>query len=276
MGRAQVLALVVLAILAGCPAGTTTDGTVTPAPVPTSTESTTQSSCSVPAPEPTSADPSTPVPAGSIPVDDGGEVNATALVERHDRTLRNHSYHLYGPGLLVEADPAGPALRVRVHSPSATVRTYVVEGTRYTYRDGPGGQEEYAVHTDGTDGLQAALGSTVSLTGREWLAGALAVGPHRPADGTASGWRLLRAAVNGSVDAGTEESGGQATGISSTVVVDHRGIIRSVHQNYRDVGDDGDVRTRALSFTVTGVGHTTVDRPAWVCIADRNGRFPDP
>lgn len=277
MGRVHVVALVVLAILAGCPAGTTTDGTVTPAPVPTPTQSTPQSSCSIPAP----ADAATtggeaPTDAAVIPVDDDGSVNATALLERHHRTLRNRSYRLSAPGLLVQRDPAGPTVRVSAYSPRATVRTYVVEGTRYTYRDGPDGQEAYGRQADGIDGLRAELGSTSSLTGREWLAGALAVGPHRAVEGNVSGWSLLRAEVDGTVEAGPEAAPDQpTTGISSTVIVDRRGIVRSAHQRYRKVGEDGDVQTRDVSFAVDGVGRTSVDRPAWVCRADRDGRFPD-
>lgn len=303
MRRAHALALAVAVVLAGCPAASTDDGTVTPAPVPSpgSQEASTPEPlpCDVPTAEPPDETPTT-VPL-LLPVEtpiENGTVNATALVERHDRTLRDHRYQLTAPGLLVQVDPGAPALRVRANSSLTAVRHYVVDGTRYTYAYREGGQQRYEVHNHSAEAFERGFGSVYSLTGSDWLAEALSVAPHRVETRRADGWVVIRADASTMEDGTTLPSGENGTeatdtstdaadptprvaartvrSLNSTVLVDRRGIVRSVQQRFEVREDSGANRTVVRSFSVTDVGTATVERPRWVCIAEQNGHVSVP
>lgn len=278
MRRVRVLALVALALLAGCPAGTSTGGTVTPAPVATPPATATPAPCAIPEPTASGATPQLPPPPrnASVPVENG-TVNASALIDRHDRVLRRFSYRLRAPGLAVALDPRAGAVRVRARSNVLLTRHYIVNGTEYTFRDGPGGQEPYQVHSEAIEGIPAQYGSYFSLTGRNWLSAALAVGQHRPIDREAAGRTILAAEVTDRVAPGVapEDSETPVRTIESTVAVDRRGIVRSVEQHVQVSDDGGDGLSFNRSLTVSDVGSTTVQRPSWVCDSARLGLFED-
>jgi hypothetical protein len=278
MRRAHVVALAAALVLAGCPGATTTEDTVTPAPVPAAPTAAGTPPCAIPTPSSTggTATPTTADPV-SIPVEDR-VVNVTELLTLHDRELRRHSYELSRPGLSVRADPEGPTLEVHAQSAILTARHYVVEGTSYTLVDGPGGQEPYQVHEYDADRLSRDFGAFYSLTGSDWLADALAIAPHRVYGRYPNGGFELRATPDGpvAVDDGSTGDTRSIRSIQSTVTVDRRGIIRGVEQEYEIVADGELVRTVDHSFSVINVGKTVVQRPEWVCIADRNGLFASP
>lgn len=277
MRRVHAVALAAVVALAGCPATTSPTGTVTPAPVPESATPAGTVPCDVPRPSSSSAT-ATPTRADPVPIPVQDRiVNTSALIDRHDRVLRNSSYRLSGPDLAVQADPEAPAFRVRAQSPLLTVRHYVVDGTRYTFYDGPGGQRPYQVHEYDVSGIPANFGSFYSMTGSSWLAQALSIAPHRFSGRYPHGGVVLRAEGNVSADSdGTPGNDVQSIeSLESTVTVDRRGIVRAVEQHY-EVHEDGNVvRIVNHSFAVRDVGKTTVSRPQWVCDADRHGFFED-
>lgn len=315
MRRAHALALAVAVVLAGCPAASSDGGTVTPAPVPSpgAQDASTPEPlpCDVPRAESPDETPTTvPLSMSVETPTENGTVNATALIDRHDRTLREHRYQLRAPGLFVQSDPAAPALRVRANTSLTAVRHYVVDGVRYTYSYREGGQQRYEVHGFSADAFERGFGSVYSLTGSDRLTEALSVAPHRVETRRADGWVVMRAddavaadettavppngtAVTGEPD-GTEvtgESNGTATrtdeptprvtartvrSLNSTVLVDRRGIVRSVEQRFEVQEDGGANRTVVRSFAVTEVGSAHVERPRWVCIAERNGHVSVP
>lgn len=280
MRRVHALALAACVVLAGCPATTGDGGTVTPAPVatppsptpsPSSTPSPAPVTCAVPAPDstPTTPTPTPPESPVAIPTENG-TVDATALVERHDRTLRNTSYNLSSPELSVQADPGAGALRVHVRKSLTASRQYVVDGWRYTYNYRQGGINRYRVTEHDDESFRRGFGSVFSTTGSHWLSDALAVGEHRVAERRDDGWAVLRAeAPTATDDDRTVRS------LDSTVLVDDRGIVRSVEQHYV-VENENATRTVNQSFAVTGVGTATVERPEWVCIAERAGHLEVP
>lgn len=310
MGRVHLLALAVVVVLAGCPGGSGDHGTVTPAPVatpPTQSPSSTPVPCDVPtvAP-PADGDPSAPQTngGGRVPPADGGTpstptggdtptpqtptvavpvqngtVNATALVDRHDRVLHNYSYELRGPDYLLQVDPAASALRARVRKPLSSVRHYVVDGTRYTYSFRQGGQARYQVHSYDADRFRGGFGSVYSLTGSRRVHEALSLWPHRVEERRPDGWVVLTAADPPSGDDVIDRQAGDGRvvhSLNSTVLVDRRGIVRSVEQEYTLVTENDTRRTFQRSLNVTDVGTATVERPRWVCVAERNGHLSVP
>jgi hypothetical protein len=64
--------------------------------------------------------------------------------------------------------------------------------------------------------------------------------------------------------------------LNSAVVVDRRGIIRSAEQRYQVRREEESTRWVNRSFAVTNLGTATVDRPEWMCVAERNGHLSVP
>lgn len=290
MRRAHLLGLLAALLVAGCPGSTGDVGTVTPAPVPSqpppATDAPASRSCDVgtPAPLAGSQSPRWPATPAAIPVENG-LVDASALLERHDRALAGRSYRLTAPGHSILAAPNGSAYAVDSETPVWRVDHYVVDDRRFSYVRRVGGPRRYSVSPYVGGYLHSASGDRLSLTGRAWLAEALGVSPHRVATRRPDGWTVLTGvAGNGTGDGTGNESVGDdvddrgvegegdtedrraVRALNSTVQVDPNGVVRSVDQRLV-VEDDGVYRMVTRQFTITDVGTTTVQRPRWVCEA---------
>jgi hypothetical protein len=268
------LALIVAVLLAGCPGATSDVGTVTPAPVPTppttesgpSAESSVQT-CGAPTPDPLDGDgpPRSPAVPAAIPTENA-TVNASALLARHEDRLAGLSYRLDTPGYSVAAAPNGSAYRVGAGTSVTPVRHYVVGDRRYTFTRRLGGRNIYELHHQDGLAFRDAFGDTVSLTGRLWLAEAMAVAPHRVSTRRSDGWAVLRADVGNHTESGNRT----VSVLNSTVLVDRRGVVRSVDQRLIVAGN-GTNRMIVQHFAVTDLGNTSVRPPSWLCDAVRDG-----
>lgn len=271
--RLAVLAVLfsLAVVLAGCPTDADAQRTLTPAEVPAvPTEPPTPTplpdrsvECDVPSPPPASD-----VPAdqrsgtASIPVEDG-LVNASAMVERHERVLANYRYRLAASDRSIYVTENRSAFLATVRIGVATISHYAIEGTRYTYYFEDGGRARYGVAEHVPSPSTRVFGESISLTGGPTIERVLAAYPHRVETVRDDGWRVLRATVDDLEDG--DVAG--ITALNSTVLVDRRGIVRRVETRVATGSTAGDPSTENVSLWIRQVGEAEFTRPDWVCTA---------
>lgn len=280
MRRVRVVLLATVVLLAGCPGDAARDSTVTAAPVPSPTPpaSTAVDRVSPPADRATATCPvatpsrptnaptagETPTGPATIPVENGS-ADASAVVDRHEATLREHRYRLTSSGLVVVATRNRSTMLVRSRASAAGLSHYVAEGRvhSYYYHRG-GGSDRYTAGPYDGGPLESVRGTNLSLTGGEVIERTLTRYPHRVDHRRSNDWTVLRASI------GNRTAVGDRTiyRVHSTVVIDRRGIVRSVDRRVLSATEEnGTRRWSNRSVRVTDVGTATFERPHWVCLA---------
>lgn len=274
MRRLGIVALALAMVLAGCPAMTDSAETLTPAPVPPIEMSSAKdtATCAVPSPpDLPGSPPPAPVAPAAIPTENG-TVNVTALLARHEATLREQGYRLDTPMATVKAAPNRTAVVASSRAYLVALAHYVVDDHQYTYAFSDGAGRWLHVKRYDSGSISSVLGTNVSLTGVDAINRTLGTYPHEVARVRDDNWTVLRASLdeNTTMIVGDRE----IRRLNSTVLVDTRGIVRSVEREtvytYLDHRSEV-VYTSNVSISVTDVGNTSVERPPWVCDAVRRG-----
>jgi hypothetical protein len=276
-GRVVVVALLV--VLAGCNALTPGDDgggrqTLTPAPVPSATETPPAGvgTADCVGPRPATPGPSRGVATNSTPATpqplprDGDGVSGHRLIAIHRAASANYSYHLRaGDSLEVWSLPDAAAFSYQGIYVNHFVSAYAVNGTLYRLSPGEGAsslQSEPYRPDDGTvDQIDPAIGVGFWLVR---LVGAFeyTYAGTRDYDGTTV--RVYRERFERPFFVRLRE----VVSLNSTVHVDRRGIIRRIEhrEQYRPARADNDSASwRNGTLVVTDVGSVRLERPAAFC-----------
>lgn len=197
--------------------------------------------------------------------------NVSALAESHEQRLQNRSFTLrvnstvntsaYNQSVSLDAR-VGPD-RDAVHADSSAMdqqmSVYLTEDTQYTRVTAGDGEPRYRVTDRTPAALQLFSGSFAGATFLDRFAGSANFTPTDVR--TVDGATVVVLEADGSNV--TETSQANVTGYEATLLVDERGVVRSVEVDVSGNRDGEQFRTR-FSMTVTDIGETTVSEPGWL------------
>lgn len=300
-----VLAVAALLAFAGCSGsgGPGTDGTTTTGDVPSDTETQTQTTATpstddtTPSPDGESDGSSDEESTDTDLVDDPQEfpwltdagVNETTLFRTHALTVNNESSYTTRAVTRQETtnSDSKTVTRYRLEASADQSRARVVinrsvrsqqgvrTDNRTQYRELVDGTDTiyYRVATDGsvdyrTDSEPARNFSTFyrQATGYDLTFIAMQFDLSYDQQTERDGRTLYRLTGN-SVTEGTQLDG-SVSNLSATVLVDRRGVVRSLEYSFDGSTGDTLVRT-TYTFETTNLGSTTVDRPGWLDQTDQ-------
>lgn len=245
--------LAVLVVAAGC-GGTVGGGTESP--------TTTETATPTPTPTPTSTGTPTPISASGFPGVNGTQVNETQVSRAHERALQNGAYaidieqHVNDTDVRVEARRAGDESVLRLTVDETTTTDYTNGSQEYTRVEEPNGSVTYRNTT---------LHDPSPYTGTAVIDDFIESADHVPtAVTTHDGVRVVElTATRESVKPEALVGNTTVDSFSSRLLLDRDGRVRLF--TYRISGTtDGEPFAFRLEFRLSGVGETTVDRPAWV------------